>query len=73
MPSSVIRRFRYEAQAKALEITFVSGRKYRYLQVPPRIYEGMRSSLSKGEYFNRHIREHFAFERVDVAGAARSA
>jgi hypothetical protein len=64
MPSSVIRHFRYRPEQKALDITFVSGRQYRYLRVPQRIYEDLRASSSKGEYFNRHIREHFAFERL---------
>lgn len=64
MPSSVIRRFRYQPEQAQLDITFVNGRQYRYLNVPPRVYEEMRASFSKGEYFNRHIRDHFAFEQV---------
>lgn len=63
MPSSVIRAFHYHPEKAALDITFVSGRSYRYLQVPPAIYEEMRTSFSKGEFFNQHIRDHFAFER----------
>jgi len=63
MPSSVIRNFSYRAGEQALDITFVSGLSYRYLRVPPRIYEDMRASSSKGEYFNRHIRDHFTFEK----------
>jgi hypothetical protein len=64
MPSIVIRSFHYRPTEQALEITFVSGRTYRYLRVPPKLYEEMRASFSKGEYFNRHIRDHFAFERT---------
>jgi hypothetical protein len=64
MPSTVIRRFHYSEEEEALDVTFVSGLRYRYLQVPKRIYEDMRSSFSKGEYFNRHIKDHFAFERI---------
>jgi hypothetical protein len=69
MPSSVIRHFRYRPEHEALDITFVSGRQYRYLQVPKNIYEEMRSSFSKGEYFNRHIRDHFPFEQVTRSSA----
>jgi len=67
MPSTVIRSFRYWADQAVLEITFVSGKRYRYLQVPESIYGEMRASFSKGEYFNRHIRDHFAFESIDPA------
>lgn len=66
MPSSVIRNFRYRPNEQALDITFVSGRTYRYLRVPPKVYEDMRTSFSKGEFFNQHIRDHFTFERTDV-------
>ncbi len=63
MPSTVVRHFRYQPVEQALDITFVNGRSYRYLRVPPKVYEDMRRSFSKGEYFNQHIRDHFAFER----------
>lgn len=64
MPSTVIRGFRYRPDEQALEITFVSGRSYRYLRVPSKVYDDMRASFSKGEYFNQHIRDRFAFERA---------
>jgi hypothetical protein len=65
MPSSVIRNFRYLAEEKALEITFVSGRRYRYLGVPPPVYQQMCAAFSKGEFFNQHIRGHFDFAPVE--------
>lgn len=71
MPSTVIRNFRYQPDQAILEITFVSGKRYRYLQVPEDIYAKMRASFSKGEYFSRHIRDHFAFECIDPAPGER--
>jgi hypothetical protein len=65
MPSSVIRNFRYLPREKQLEIVFVTGRRYRYLAVPERIYAAMCQAFSKGEFFNAHIRDHFAFVRLD--------
>jgi hypothetical protein len=65
MPSTVIRRFGYRPDDGSLEITFVSGKRYRYLDVPPDLYQKMRQAYSKGEFFNRHIRDHFAFEKAD--------
>jgi len=67
MPSSVIRAFDYDAGKHALDVTFVTGRHYRYHAVPPRIAEGMRGATSKGRYFNARIRDHFAFTRLDGA------
>ena len=64
MPSAVILSFRYLAPARELEIEFTSGRRYRYLDVPPEIAAAMREAFSKGQYFNRHIRDHFAFVEV---------
>lgn len=63
MPSSVIRAFSYRPESHSLDVTFVSGRRYRYLDVPDDIYRRMRESFSKGEFFNRHIRDHYAFEK----------
>jgi lysyl-tRNA synthetase class 2 len=62
MPSSVIRSFAYHPAERRLDIEFVSGRVYAYLDVPPEIVEAMRRSFSKGEFFNAHIRDRFAFE-----------
>jgi len=63
MPSSVIRSFRYLPREKQMEIVFVTGRRYLYLEVPEKTYEAMRASFSKGEFFNAHIRDHFEFVR----------
>ena len=67
MPSSVIRNFRYCTADRVLEIEFVSGWVYRYLNVPEPVYSEMRRSFSKGEFFNTHIRDHFAFERINAS------
>jgi hypothetical protein len=65
MPSSVIRAFAYDAASRTLAVTFVSGRLYRYLEVPPEAYEALRLSFAKGEHFNRHIKDRYAFERAE--------
>jgi hypothetical protein len=70
MPSSVIRNFRYLAHERQLEIVFVTGRRYRYLEVPEKTYTAMRESFSKGEFFNQEIRDQFAFVRLEDARAA---
>jgi hypothetical protein len=61
MPSSVIRGWEYDEAEQRLDVLFVSGKRYSYHQVPPRVAEGMREAFSKGSYFNRRIRDRFAF------------
>jgi len=65
MPSTVIRSFRYLPRERQLEIVFVTGRRYRYLDVPERTHAEMRQAFSKGEFFNSRIRDHFAFVRLE--------
>jgi hypothetical protein len=61
MPSSVIKKFEYNPQSHVLTITFVSGVVYDYLDVPQEVYDQMRSVLSKGVFFNDHIKDKYAF------------
>ena len=63
MPSSVIRYYRYDPEQRRLELQFVSGRRYRYHDVPEETYRGMRQAFSKGEFFNENIRDQFRFTR----------
>ena len=65
MPSTVIRRFDYAAEARELTIEFVTGRRYLYSQVPSEEVEGMKAAFSKGIYFNRRIRDCYEFRELD--------
>lgn len=64
MPSTVIRSFHYDAAHHQLEIEFLSGRRYGYHDVPPRVAGAMRNATSKGGYFNRCIRDRYTFTRL---------
>jgi len=59
MPSSVILRFTYEPRSRALDVEFVSGRLYRYADVPPETADAFRAAFSKGRFFNTRIRDHY--------------
>jgi len=61
MPSSVIRHFDYDPQQRELAVLFVSGRRYRYHEVPEELFREMRQAFSKGEFFNGRIRDRFSF------------
>lgn len=64
MPSSVIKSFAYEPEARALAIEFTTGRRYRYDGVPAEEVEAMRAAFSKGSHFNRHIRDRYPHTRL---------
>ena len=63
MPSSVIRRWDYDAADQRLDVEFVTGKRYSYHEVPAAVVEEMRAAFSKGSYFNREIRDRFRFTR----------
>ncbi len=63
MPSSVIRSFDYDPVAHRLDIRFVSGRIYSYLDVPERVVAAMMRAGSTGGFFNRRIRDRYRFVR----------
>ncbi|MET1057724.1 MAG: KTSC domain-containing protein [Pedobacter sp.] len=62
MPSTVIQNFYYDSATSTLTITFVSGNVYHYKDVPQKIYRSLNIAGSKGRYFNRFIKDKFAFE-----------
>ena len=63
MPSSVIRPFSYDPTAHTLDVHFVSGRRYAYLDVPTRVAAALNRAASKGGFFNRRIRDRYRFAR----------
>ena len=66
MPSTVIRWFTYHAAEQRLEVLFTTGRCYNYYDVPAAVAQDMREALSKGGFFNAHIRNRFRFTRDGV-------
>lgn len=64
MPSSVVSAIKYDVQSATLRIIFVSGMVYEYKEVPEEIYNEMKTSGSKGTYLNKHIKGHYAFEKI---------
>jgi KTSC domain len=64
MPSSVIRRFRYDETRHELAITFVSGKIYVYFEVPEAVVQELAAAPSKGQFFNRNIRDRYPYAEV---------
>lgn len=64
MPSTVIRRFDYSPDLQELTVEFVTGRRYIYSAVPPEEVDAMRRAFAKGSYFNRRIRDRYAYREL---------
>jgi hypothetical protein len=60
MPSSVIRSFLYDPETSELWITFVSGRRYVYADVPQDAFDAFKAAPSRGAFFNSEIRDDYA-------------
>lgn len=67
MPSSVIERFSYDAESRALIVVFLSGRRYRYADVPPDVAQAFATAFSKGTFFNRHIRDRYRHQELPAS------
>ena len=72
MPSTVIHRFAYDPASRALDVTFVTGRRYRYHEVPEAVAASFRGAFAKGRYFNARIRDRYACVELDGDGSATS-
>ena len=59
----------YDADRCQLELEFRSGKRYLYFQVPRHCYEELLQAESKGRYFNRSIRNRFAFQDLSAPSA----
>lgn len=73
MPSSGIRRFRYDEESRTLFVTFTSGEDYAYFDVPPEVNAGFGEAFSKGTYFAAHIRDRYDYQRLKAVPGVRRA
>jgi hypothetical protein len=62
--SSMITKVEYDEDTGELDITFTSGKTYRYLRVPLEIYVDLLDAKSKGGYFNDCIKDEFVGAEV---------
>jgi hypothetical protein len=61
MPSTAIAPIIHDQASRELEVTFASGRRYVYFDVPRAEYFRFCQVNSKGDFFNRHIRDRYDF------------
>jgi hypothetical protein len=66
MPSTVIRHIDYRPELGQLVVTFTSGSRYAYFDVPREAYEAFVGAFSKGEHFSREVRDRYPYRRLDA-------
>ena len=67
MPSTVIKRFDYRPGTRKLLVTFTTGRRYLYSDVPAEAADRFRAAFSKGRHFNAHIRDRYPCRELETA------
>jgi len=54
----------YENDNYRLTLTFSNGTAYNYNDVPNFVFEGLRTSASKGKFINKHILSSYKYKRA---------
>jgi hypothetical protein len=67
MPSTAIRTLFYDPAKRELWVMFVTGRRYVYTDVPSDVFDAFNTAPSRGAFFNREIRDRYAFREVTGA------
>jgi hypothetical protein len=64
MPSTAIRSLFYNSTRRELSVTFLTGRRYVYTDVPTDVYEAFKNAPSRGAFFNHEIRDRYDYREV---------
>ena len=62
--STNISEIGYDEKKETLEIKFLSGSIYQYYNLQKNIYEELMRAGSKGQFFNRYIKNAYPYSRV---------
>jgi hypothetical protein len=57
--SSALATIGYSKRLRALEVEFHNGAIYRYLNVPPGVYQALMAAPSKAAYYDANIRGRY--------------
>lgn len=62
--SSNISRFRYDESNRILTVEFKNGGTYDYYDVPPIVFEQMKSAPSKGQFLAQQVKGNYRYART---------
>ncbi|NUO20316.1 KTSC domain-containing protein [bacterium] len=63
--SSNLKSVGYDTATRTLEIQFLSGGIYQYINVPPNVYSALMAASSHGSFFARAIRNSYRFRKIN--------
>lgn len=66
--SSALAAVGYSKRLHALEIEFVNGAIYRYLDVPPEVHRDLMAAESKARFYDQNVRRHYHSVHVRPRG-----
>ena len=59
--STAIQKANYEYDTYKLTLTYTNGSSYSYTKVPNFVFEGLRTSESKGKFINKYVLPVYKF------------
>jgi len=62
--SAAIQAYDYDEAKHVLRLEFADGSVYDYRDVPPEVFNGLKTAPSLGQFFNTSIRDRFGCDRV---------
>jgi lysyl-tRNA synthetase class 2 len=62
--SAAIFAIDYDTRRKRLHVTFVSGQRYAYEEVPGEVHRAFLDADSKGRFFQAQIRGRYRYARL---------
>ena len=71
MPSEVIANRSYDPDTRTLFIKFTSGELYAYAGVEPETWNALQQAISKGRFFQKHIRDRYPYGKVEDPSAVK--
>jgi lysyl-tRNA synthetase class 2 len=63
--SAAIHEIDYDAERAKLVVRFVSGERYVYVGVPGEVHRSFCEAESKGQFFQRRIRDRYPYNRLE--------
>lgn len=63
--SSRIESIAYDENSKVLEINFIEGGTYQYVNVKVDVFEAFLEAESKSEFFLHYVKNKYQYEKID--------
>ena len=64
LDSTTLTAATYDDGRETLQLDFRDGTRYLYSGIAPSLFRELLRAVSKGSFFNRHIRSHFPYVKI---------